>query len=157
MIKAGAAKEAAALAAKAAEKAAEDAAANPANPNAVGLELMPEGTVVTVYGLVNAQQYNGKQGTIKGFDSERSRFLVDIAESDPLALQAKNLQPVVAEASKSKKRKAGAAGFDGTSVYVSGLPLEEVTNQFLATFFTKAGKVFKAKVALNPLSSSRVE
>ena len=54
----GTKKEAARKTEELAQKAAAAAAASPHDPNTTGLALLPAGTVVTVFGLVSAHQYN---------------------------------------------------------------------------------------------------
>lgn len=100
-------------------KAAEPTVALPG----VGPKRWPAGTVVTVTGLKNAAQHNGKRGTVRSFIEEKGRYLVRLDDGEAVRLKPDNalLEEMPAE-SGDTATAAGEAG-DGEEGGLSSLTI----------------------------------
>jgi len=60
-----------------------------------GTAMLPEGTLVTVQGLVGAAQHNGKRGAVMAFDGDSGRYVVVLEDGETIKVQPKNVEPLV--------------------------------------------------------------
>lgn len=49
---------------------------------------------MTIHGLQSAPQHNGKQGTVRGFDRDKGRFLVEVSKAETLSIKPDNVSRV---------------------------------------------------------------
>lgn len=77
----------------------------------VGPKRWPAGTVVTVTGLKNAAQHNGKRGTVRSFIEEKGRYLVRLDDGEAIRLKPDNAlleeMPARADATATAAGEAG--------------------------------------------------
>ena len=76
----------------------------------VGPKRWPAGTVVTVTGLKNAAQHNGKRGTVRSFNEEKGRYLVRLDDGEAIRLKPDNalLEEMPAEAAATATAEGDA-------------------------------------------------
>jgi hypothetical protein len=76
----------------------------------VGPKRWPAGAVVTVTGLKNAAQHNGKRGTVRSFNEEKGRYLVRLDDGEAIRLKPDNalLEEMPAEAAATATAEGDA-------------------------------------------------
>ena len=83
----------------------------------VGPKRWPAGTVVTVTGLKNAAQHNGKRGTVRTFSEEKGRYVVRLDDGEAIRLKPDN---ALLEEMPPEESLLGGGGEDSSSSSLLG-------------------------------------